>query len=486
VPGMSVTKAAELLQTSDRIIKSFPEVASVFGKAGRAATATDPAPVEMFETIINLKPEEKWRPGVTVDSLVAEMNRALQFPGISNAWTMPIKARIDMLSTGIRTPIGVKVYGRDLAGIDRLSREIEAALRQVPGTSSAYAERVQNGYYLEITPDRPALARYGLTVGDLQETIATALGGESVTTTVEGRERYTVSVRYLRGLRNDPQAIASQVLVQGMGGPAVPLGQVASVQPTQGPPMIRTENAQLVNYIYVDMHDRDIGGYVADARRALEQKVNIPSGYRLDWSGQFEYLARAKAKLAIVVPLTLVIIFVLLYLNFGRLTETLIVMLSVPFALIGGVWLMAWMQFNMSVAVAVGFIALAGVAAETGVVMLIYLDHALAGRRARCASEGRVLTREDLRAAIMAGAVERVRPKMMTVTAIIAGLLPILWSHGTGSELVQRIAVPMIGGMVSSTVLTLIVIPAVYGLVKGRSLEQAHRLIPAPIHRPAE
>jgi copper/silver efflux system protein len=486
VPGVSVTKAAELLQTSDRIIKSFPEVASVFGKAGRAATATDPAPVEMFETIINLKPEEEWRPGVTVDSLVAEMNRALQFPGISNAWTMPIKARIDMLSTGIRTPIGVKVYGPDLAGIDRLSRKIEAALRQVPGTSSAYAERVQNGYYLEITPDRPALARYGLTVGDLQETIATALGGESVTTTVEGRERYTVSVRYLRGLRNDPQAIASQVLVQGMGGPAVPLGQVASVQPTQGPPMIRTENAQLVNYIYVDMHDRDIGGYVADARRALEQKVNIPSGYRLDWSGQFEYLARAKAKLAIVVPLTLVIIFVLLYFNFGRLTETLIVMLSVPFALIGGVWLMAWMQFNMSVAVAVGFIALAGVAAETGVVMLIYLDHALAGRRARCASEGRVLTREDLRAAIMAGAVERVRPKMMTVTAIIAGLLPILWSHGTGSELVQRIAVPMIGGMVSSTVLTLIVIPAVYGLVKGRSLEQAHRLIPAPIHRPAE
>jgi copper/silver efflux system protein len=486
VPGMSVTKAAELLQTSDRIIKSFPEVASVFGKAGRAATATDPAPVEMFETIINLKPEDQWRPGVTVDTLTAEMDKALQFPGISNAWTMPIKARIDMLSTGIRTPIGVKVYGRDLAGIDRLSREIEAALRQVPGTGSAYAERVQNGYYLEITPDRPALARYGLTVGDLQETIATALGGETVTTTVEGRERYTVNVRYLRGLRNDAQAIATQVLVQGMAGPAVPLGQVASVQPTQGPPMIRTENAQLVNYIYVDMHDRDIGGYVADAQRALAQKVQIPPGYRLEWSGQFEYLERAKAKLAIVVPITLVIIFVLLYLNFGRLTETLIVMLSVPFAVVGGVWLMAWMQFNISVAAAVGFIALTGVAAETGVVMLIYLDHALTERRARCAGEGRVFMREDLRAAIMAGAVERVRPKMMTVTAIIAGLLPILWSHGTGSELMQRIAVPMIGGMVSSTVLTLIVIPAVYGLVKGWGLERARQHIPAPIGRPAE
>jgi Cu(I)/Ag(I) efflux system membrane protein CusA/SilA len=486
VPGMSVTKAAELLQTSDRIIKGFPEVASVFGKAGRAATATDPAPVEMFETIINLKPEDQWRPGVTLDTLTAEMDKALQFPGISNAWTMPIKARIDMLSTGIRTPIGVKVYGPDLAGIDRLSREIESSLRQVPGTSSAYAERVQNGYYLEIAPDRSALARYGLTVGDLQETIATALGGETVTTTVEGRERYTVNVRYLRGLRNDPQAIATQVLVQAGMGPAVPLGQVATVQLTQGPPMIRTENAQLVNYIYVDMHDRDIGGYVADAQRALAQKVRIPPGYRLEWSGQFEYLERAQAKLAIVVPITLVIIFVLLYLNFGQLTETLIVMLSVPFALVGGVWLMDFMQFNMSVAVAVGFIALAGVAAETGVVMLIYLDHALTERRARCASEGGNFTRDDLRAAIMAGAVERVRPKMMTVTAIFAGLLPILWSHGTGSELMQRIAVPMIGGMVSSTVLTLIVIPAVYGLVKGWGLAGARQPIPAPIGRPAE
>ncbi len=486
VPGISVTKAAELLQTTDRIIKSFPEVHSVFGKAGRAATATDPAPLEMFETIINLKPQSDWRPGVSVDSLVAEMNKALQFPGVSNAWTMPIKARIDMLATGIRTPIGIKVYGPDLPGIDRLSREIEAAMRRVPGTSSAYAERVQNGYYLEIAPDRPALARYGLTVGDLQETIAAALGGEPVTTTVEGRERYTVNVRYPRGLRDDPQAIASQVLVQSASGPAVPLGQVATIEPVQGPPMVRTENAQLVNYIYIDMHDRDIGSYVAEGQQALATHVQIPPGYRIEWSGQFEYLARAKAKLEIVVPITLVIIFVLLYLNFGRLTETLIVMLSVPFALVGGIWLMAWMHFNMSVAVAVGFIALAGVAAETGVVMLIYLDQALRERRSHCAAEGRAFTRADLRLAIMTGAVERVRPKMMTVTAIIAGLLPILWSHGTGTELMQRIAVPMIGGMVSSTALTLVVIPAIYGVVKGWNLADARSQAPMPAGRPAE
>jgi Cu(I)/Ag(I) efflux system membrane protein CusA/SilA len=388
---------------------------------------------------------------------------------------MPIKARIDMLSTGIRTPIGVKIYGPDLPGIDRLSREIEAVARQVPGTSSAYAERIQNGYYLEITPDRAALARYGLTVGDMQETIATALGGDPVTTTVEGRERYTVNVRYLRGLRTDPEAIAARVLVQAADGPAVPLGQVAKVQPTQGPPMIRTENAQLVNYLYIDMHDRDIGGYVAEAQQTIARQVQIPPGFRLEWSGQFEYLARAKAKLQIVVPITLVIIFVLLYLNFGAMTETLIVMLSVPFALVGGVWLMDFMHFNMSVAVAVGFIALAGVAAETGVVMLIYLDQALRERRTRCEHEGRSFTRDDLRDAIIAGAVLRVRPLMMTVAAIIGGLLPILWTSGTGAELMQRIAVPMIGGMVSSTVLTLIVIPAVYGLVKGWRLEPAAR-----------
>jgi Cu(I)/Ag(I) efflux system membrane protein CusA/SilA len=475
LPGLSVTKAAELLQTQDKIIKSFPEVESVFGKSGRAETATDPAPTEMMETIVNLKPESEWPAGMTIDGLVQKMNQALDFPGVSNAWTMPIKARIDMLSTGIRTPIGVKIYGPDLAGIDQLSKQLEAAIRTTPGTTSAYAERIQGGYYLEILPDRAALARYGLMIGDLQETILTALGGEPVTTTVEGRERYTVNVRYPRGFRSDPQSIAEQVLVQAPGGISIPLGQLAQIRLTQGPPMVRTENAQLVNYLYVDMEGRDIGGYVADAQRAVTEKVQMMPGYHIEWSGQFEYLERAKAKLEIVVPVTLLIIFLLLYLNFGRLTETLIVMLSVPFALVGGVWLMWWMGFNMSVAVAVGFIALAGVAAETGVVMLIYLDHALHEARQRCEIEGRPLTRGDLHAAIMEGAVERVRPKMMTVVAIMAGLVPILWSTGTGSELMQRIAVPMIGGMISSTLLTLIVIPAIYGLVKGWRLPAAPR-----------
>ena len=467
LPGLSMTKAAELLQTQDRIIKSFPEVASVYGKAGRAATATDPAPPEMMETIINLKPPAEWRAGVTVDSLTAEMDRALQFPGVSNAWTMPIKARIDMLSTGIRTPVGIKVYGPDLATLDTLSRQVEAVVRRVPGTASAYAERVTGGRYLEIEPDRAALARHGLMVGDLQQTIAAALGGEPVTTTVEGRERYSVNVRYPRELRDSPDSIAREVLVQGASGPAVPLGQVARVLVTQGPPMVRTENARLVNYIYVDMHDRDLGSFVADAQRAVAAAVAIPEGFHLEWSGQFEYLERAKAKLTLVVPVTLLIVFVLIYLNFGRLTETLIVMASVPFALVGGVWLVYWLDYNLSVAVVVGFIALAGVAAETGIVMLIYLDHALQAARKQAAAVGRLLDRDDLRAAIMEGAVERVRPKMMTVTAILAGLMPILWSTGTGSELMRRIAVPMIGGMVSSTVLTLIVIPAVYGLAKG-------------------
>jgi Cu(I)/Ag(I) efflux system membrane protein CusA/SilA len=473
LPGLSVTKAAELLQTQDKIIKSFPEVESVFGKSGRAETATDPAPTEMMETIVNLKPESEWPAGTTVDDLVQKMNQALDFPGVSNAWTMPIKARIDMLSTGIRTPIGVKIYGPDLAGIDQLSKQLEAAIRTVPGTTSAYAERVQGGYYLEILPDRSALARYGLMVGDLQETILTALGGEPVTTTVEGRERYTVNVRYPRAFRSDPQSIAEQVLVQAPGGMSIPLGQLATIKLTQGPPMVRTENAQLVNYLYVDMEGRDIGGYVADAQRAVAQRVQMLPGYHIEWSGQFEYLERAKAKLEIVVPVTLLIIFLLLYLNFGRLTETLIVMLSVPFALVGGVWLMWWMGFNMSVAVAVGFIALAGVAAETGVVMLIYLDRALEEVCESCEIEKRSLTRADLQAAIMEGAVERVRPKMMTVVAIMAGLVPILWSTGTGSELMQRIAVPMIGGMISSTLLTLIVIPAIYGLIKGWRLPKA-------------
>ena len=468
LPGLSITKSAELLQMQDRIIKSFPEVASVYGKAGRAQTATDPAPTEMFETIINLKPKNEWRPGVTIDSLIAEMDKALQFPGVSNAWTMPIKARIDMLSTGIRTPVGIKVIGKDLNGMEGVARQIETVLKSVPGTSSAYAERVLGGYYLEIIPNREHLARYGLMVSDVQDVVAMALGAEPITTTIEGRERYTVAIRYPRDLRSDPQAIAKDVVVSlPGGGGTVPLSEVADIKLTQGPTTIRTENAKLATYVYVDIRDRDLGGYIADAKKAVEAQVKLPAGTYLVWSGQFEYLERAEARLETVVPLTLMIIFLLLYLNFQRLTETLIVMLSLPFSLVGGFWLMWWLGFNLSVAVAVGFIALAGVAAETGVVMLIYLDNAKREIEAECLLQRRPFTREDLYHAIMVGAVERVRPKMMTVVAIMAGLLPIMWSTGTGSEVMQRIAVPMIGGMISSTLLTLIVIPAIYGLVKG-------------------
>ena len=470
LPGLSITKAAELLQTQNKIIKTFPEVESVFGKAGRAATATDPAPLEMFETVINLKPPGEWRPGMTVERLTDEMDKALQFPGVSNAWTMPIKARIDMLATGIRTPVGVKVIGPDLQVIERLAREIETAIKTVPGTSSAFAERIMGGYYLEIEPDRTQLARYGLMIGDVQQVIASGIGAETVTTTVEGRERYGVSVQYPRDLRSDVQAIEREVLVPLPNGASIPLGTVASVRLVQGPASIRTENAQLAAYVFVDARDRDLGTYVADAKQAVAAAVNFPAGYYAVWSGQFEYYERAAARLKIVVPLTLVIIMLLLYLNFRRLTETLIVMLSLPFALVGGLWMMWWMSFNLSVAVAVGFIALAGVAAETGVIMLIYLDHALEARRKLAKDEGRVFTGQDLDAAIMEGAVERVRPKMMTVVAIMAGLLPILWSHGTGSEIMLRLAVPMIGGMVSSTILTLAVIPAIYGMIKGYGL----------------
>jgi Cu(I)/Ag(I) efflux system membrane protein CusA/SilA len=426
----------------------------------------------MFETIINLKPKQEWRPGVTTDSLTAEMDRALQFPGVSNAWTMPIKSRIDMLSTGIRTPVGVKVIGTDLVEIDKLAREVEQVIKTVPGTSSAYAERALGGYYLDVTPDRAALARYGISIQDVQDVIASALGGQTVTTTVEGRQRFSVNMRYPRDLRSSAQAIASDVLVPMPNGGAVPLGEIARIVPTRGPTSIRTENGQLAIYIYVDIRDRDLGGYVADAQRAVEAGVKFPAGSYVVWSGQFEYLERAAARLKIVVPVTLLIIFLLLYLNFRSIADTLIVMLSLPFALVGGIWLMWALDFNLSVAVVVGFIALAGVAAETGVVMLIYLNHALAEVQARRDAEGARLSRHDLYGAIMQGAVERVRPKMMTVVAIMAGLLPIMWSTGTGSEIMQRIAVPMIGGMVSSTLLTLIVIPAIYALIKGLGLRE--------------
>jgi Cu(I)/Ag(I) efflux system membrane protein CusA/SilA len=481
LPSLSMTKAAEILQAQDKIIKGFPEVDSVFGKAGRANTATDPAPPEMFETVINLKPESEWRPGMTMDKLIAELDAALQFPGIANAWTMPIRARIDMLATGIRTPIGIKVFGKDVAEIERVAKEVESVVKKVPGTTSAYAERLTGGYYIDIEPDRMALARYGLAVGDLQDVIATALGGDMVTTTVEGLERYGVIVRYPRDFRSDPQAIASQVLVPVMGadrpvavgaamptlsGAMLPLGQLAKVRLIKGPPNIRTENALLAAYVYVDIRNRDIGGYVADAQKAVRDNVAFPPGYYVTWSGQFEYMERAKAKLKIVVPLAIAIIFVLLYLNFERLTESLIVMLSVPFSLVGGVWLMYLLGYNISVAVVIGFIALAGVAAQTGVVMLIYIDNAWEATKAKCAAAGKKATVPEFRAAVMEGAVGRVRPKMMTVMAIMGGLLPMMWSTGTGSEVMRRIAAPMVGGMISSTILTLIVIPAIYAAIK--------------------
>jgi Cu(I)/Ag(I) efflux system membrane protein CusA/SilA len=385
--------------------------------------------------VINLKPTDQWRPGMTTDKLIADLDRALQFPGVSNAWTMPIKARTDMLSTGIRTPVGVKVYGKDLAEIERLSAAVEAAVHSVPGTTSAYAERVAGGYYLDIKPDRDQIARYGLSIADVLDTVASAMGAKTVTTAVEGRERYGVVVRYPRDVRSDP------------------------------------EDGQLVNYVYVDFHGRDLGRYVRDAQQAVAAKVKFPPGHFVRWSGQYEYLERANARLKLVVPATLVVIVFLLWLNFRRLSDTLIVLLSLPFALVGGFWLMWAMGFNLSVAAAVGFIALAGVAAETGVVMLIYLNHAWAEEQEKAAAEKRRVAVGDLARAVMSGAVDRVRPKMMTVAAIMAGLVPILWASGTGSEIMQRIAVPMIGGMVSSTVLTLAVIPALFFLVRRREAE---------------
>ncbi len=466
LPSISVTQAAELLQTQNRIIKSFPEVESVLGKAGRANTATDPAPLEMVETIINLKPEHEWRAGMTIDKLIAEMDAALQIPGVNNAWTMPIKNRIDMLATGIRTPIGIKVFGNDLEEIEQLAKQIESVIKTVPGTTSAYAERSTGGYYLDIEPDRLALARYGLGINDFLEVISLALGGEMLTTTVEGRERFSVNLRYPRELRQDPLAMATHILTPLPDGGAIPLGQVASIKTVTASPGIRTENALLSVYIFVDIRDRDIDSYVMAAQQAVNEQVTFPPGYYATWSGQFEYMQRAQEKLKLVIPFTLTLIFLLLYLNFKHLTETLIVMLSVPFALVGGVWLIWLLDYNLSVAVGVGFIALIGVAAETGVIMLVYLDQAWKKIKTQCAIDGKKPSAENLYTAVMEGAVERVRPKMMTVVAIIAGLLPIMWSTGTGSEVMRRIAAPMVGGMLSSTLLTLIVIPALYALVK--------------------
>jgi Cu(I)/Ag(I) efflux system membrane protein CusA/SilA len=509
LPGISIARAREILRIQDGTLKSFPEVARVWGKAGRANTPTDPAGLDMFETTITLRPESQWRPGMTYEKLVAAMDSAVRLPGVTNAWTMPIKARIDMLATGIRTPVGIKLFGPDLAELERLGKEIERVVHLVPGTRSAFAERAVSGFYLDIDIDRAAAARHGLNVGDVQTVIATAVGGMTITQTVEGRERYGVRIRYPQELRDNPERLASVLIptshgLGGSGGEAigggmpgsmgaaaaagrresfVPLGQVATIKQVAGPMVVRTEDAQPTAWVYVDVVGRDIAGYVADARREVASAVRLPPGYSIAWSGQYEYMQRAKERMKLVIPATLGIVFLLLYFNFRSVGESLIVMLSLPFALVGGIWFLWLLGYNWSVAVAIGFIALAGVAAETGVVMLIYLDHAWAARRA----VGGPATLRGLYDAVMEGAVERVRPKLMTVTAIMAGLLPILWGSGAGASVMKRIAAPMVGGMVSSTILTLVVIPAVYSLWKQRELRvEARNAAPSAIEAAAE
>ena len=467
MPGISITKAREILQQTDKILKTFPEVHHVFGKIGRAETATDPAPLSMLETTIMLKPKEEWREGMTIEKLTEEMDRAIKFPGVTNAWTMPIKTRVDMLSTGIKTPVGIKVAGDDLETLEELGKKIEAVVRDIPGTLSVYSERVVGGNYLDYEIDRLEAARYGLTVGDVQDIIQSAIGGMNITTTIEGLERYPVNLRYGRELRDDLSKLR-RILMPTPSGAQIPITQVARISIKKGPPSIKSENARLNAWIYVDIKDIDVGTYVKNAKAVLAEKITIPAGYSITWSGQYEYMERAKERLKLVVPLTLAIIFLLLYFNFSSIVESAIIMLSLPFALVGGVWLMYLLGYNMSVAVGVGFIALAGVAAETGVVMLIYLDHAYEKRY----YSGRMNTIEDLHAAIVEGAAERVRPKMMTVLAIIGGLVPIMWGTGTGSQVMKRIAAPMVGGMLSATVLTLVVIPAIYALWKGRGLRK--------------
>src|SRR6266446_1449823 len=464
LPAVSLTTQRRLLHVEDSILMTFPEVASAWGKAGRANTATDWAPMSMVETVVNLKPESEWPRGMTQDHLIAEMDQRLRLTGAVNTWTMPIKNRTDMLSTGVRTTLAVKIFGPDLETIQRIGQDIERVLAPLPGSASVYAERSLGGRYLDIRPDANALARYGLTTGDAQEVISIALGGEEITTTVEGRERYSVQVRYARDFRDSPDAIGRLLIGRG-DGPQVPLAQVASIGFSAGPAMIRSEGGYLYDQVSIDVRGRDVGRYVRDARAVVAREVNLPTGYRLQWSGQYEAIQRVRSRLAVVVPLTLGIIALLLYLTFGTVAETAIVMLSLPFALVGGVWIMWLLGYNLSIAAAVGFIALAGVAAETGVVMLIYLDHAW--RDVVKANPRPTLS--ELVTAIEQGAVNRVRPKLMTVLAIMLGLVPVLWTHGAGASVVKRIAAPMVGGMVTSTVLTLLVIPVLYYLWRRRS-----------------
>jgi len=468
LPGLAVGKGAEILQQTDRILKTFPEVHRVFGKIGRAETATDPAPLEMIETTVQLKPKSEWRAGLTTEKLIEEMDAALKIPGMGNVWVNPIRNRIDMLATGIKSPVGIKIAGPDLAVIERLGAEVERAVKDIPGTSSAFSERVSGGRYIDIEPDRIAAARLGLSIADVQRIVALAIGGENIGETVEGLQRFPINLRYPRELRDSLTDLRELPIVTMLGA-TVTLGQIAEVKIVDGPPMIKSENSRPNGWVYVDIRGRDLGGYVAEAKRVVAEQVQLPAGYSINWSGQFEYLERASQRLKLVVPFTLAIILLLLYLTFRNFGEALLIMATLPFALVGGLWLIFGLGHNLSVASGVGFIALAGVAAEFGVIMLIYLQQAITQRE----QQGRMKTVADLEDAIVEGAVLRVRPKAMTVAVIIAGLLPLFWGVGAGSEVMQRIAAPMVGGMVTAPLLSMFVIPAAYLLMRRRKLRSA-------------
>ena len=465
LPGISAGKVGELLQQTDRLIKTVPEVASVFGKAGRAETATDPAPLEMFETTIQFKPRSAWRPGMTPDRLVQELDRIVQVPGLSNIWVPPVRNRIDMLATGIKSPVGIKVSGVDLHEVDRLASQVEQAVRQVPGVSSAFAERLTGGRYIDVQINRESAGRYGLNVADVQSVVATAIGGENIGETVEGLQRFPINLRYPRELRDSVDKLRDLPILTERGA-QIRLGDVATLGISDGPPMLKSENARLTGWVYVDLRGRDLSSAVRDMQRSVAQQVRLPAGYSLSWSGQFEFLARAVAKLKIVVPVTLLIIFGLLFFTFRRFADALLIMATLPLALVGGFWLIFLLGYNLSIASAVGFIALGGVAAEIGVIMLVYLNHAIADRIA----DHRLETEADLKAAIIEGAALRVRPIAMTVAVIVAGLLPVMWGIGTGSEVMRRIAAPMIGGMVTATLLSMFVVPVAYLLIRLREL----------------
>jgi len=470
-PGISVGKAREILQQTDKLISTLPEVKRVFGKIGRAETATDPAPLTMIETIIQFKPRDEWREGMTVEKLRAELDQVVQLPGLTNAWVMPIKTRIDMLATGIKTPVGIKIAGPDLKVIQRIGRDLERVLEPVPGTASVYSERVAGGRYVDVDIDRARAARYGLNIDDVQDIVRTAIGGINVTQTVEGLERYPVNLRYPQRVRDSIEQLRLLPIVTPQGA-RIALADVASVSVTDGPPVIKSENARLNGWTYIDIKDRDLGSYVAEAQQVVAAQIDLPAGYSLTWSGQYEYMVRAKERLSVVGPLTLAVIILLLYLNFRRFAEVAIILVTLPMALVGGFWLLYLLQYDMSVAVGVGFIALAGVAVEIGVVMLVYLNQAIRQQQDKAATEGRSLSVDDVRQAVFDGAVLRVRPIMMTVAAIIAGLLPIMLGSGTGSEVMRRIAAPMVGGMVSATILTLIVIPALFLLWRESAIRR--------------